>query len=623
MNHAHSSVVDRSRAAAVAILAVLVLASLLPVAIPASATATFGDDDGSVHEGAIEYIAAHQVTLGCNPPRNDLYCPDRAVTRGEMAAFIQRAFDLDSGTKNRFVDDDDSHFEAAINAMGKSDVTQGCNPPANDRFCPDASVTRGEMAAFLNRLLDLDGGEDRFTDDGSSVFEEDIDAVARVGITRGCNPPDYDEYCPDRTVTRAEMATFLKRSMEIRRTGTTTTTVPNDPAPGDPPPDDPQPGDPPPPPPPPPPSSGECLAGVPLPGPTNPQGDVVIEPGESIQAAVNSHGEGTVFIIAAGVHQNQTVSPKQMQQFIGEPGAILDGGGTTEYAFGGPGDDVLIEGLEIRDYDSNPGEGVIRSVDSSLDWTVRANEIHDNGGQGVKFVGGWSVIGNYLHHNEQYGIGGSGNGVLIEANEIAFNNPDGALSPYSGAGGTKFVNSDDLVIRGNCSHDNDGPGLWTDGHNVNALYEGNLVFDNTHAGIKHEVSCYATIQGNTAVGNGFGNPNWLAGAGILVLNSPGVTVTGNVAIDNADGIAGIQGDRDLVNGENCVLELRDLLVTGNTIEMTTGYTGIVTDDTSAVFDSWNNDFQNNVYVLTPSGGDFFKWDGDVLTLTEWKDIGLG
>jgi hypothetical protein len=30
----------------------------------------------------------------------------------------------------------------------------GCNPPVNDRFCPAQSVTRGQMAAFLNRALE-------------------------------------------------------------------------------------------------------------------------------------------------------------------------------------------------------------------------------------------------------------------------------------------------------------------------------------------------------------------------------------------------------------------------------------------------------------------------------------
>jgi parallel beta-helix repeat protein len=159
---------------------------------------------------------------------------------------------------------------------------------------------------------------------------------------------------------------------------------------------------------------------------------------------------------------------------------------------------------------------------------------------------------------------------------------------------------------------------------VNVVYEGNLAFDNTHAGIKHELSCAATIRNNTVIGNGFGNPNWLAGAGIVVLNSPNVTVTGNVVIGNADGIGGIQGDRDSVEHRNCTLQLKNLRVENNTIVMDEGYTGIVTNETGAVFDSWGNRFRNNDYELSPSNGEFFRWsNGSHLTLKEWKAAGQG
>jgi parallel beta-helix repeat protein len=619
--NAHTSLsISHTRPAGIALVIALLAALIIPVAQPAEAGPTFGDDNGIPHESAIEYMAAKGVTKGCNPPVNDRFCPDRPVTRGEMAAFLERAFELSSGSTDHFKDDDRSPFETAINAVAKAGVTKGCNPPANDRFCPNAKVTRGEMAAFINRILDLDKGGDFFGDDDGSVFEADINAIARVGISKGCNPPANDRFCERRNVTRAEMATFLHRTMEIERTGSTTTTTPatrgggggsggGDGGGGEAPP--------------PPPSSSQCV-GVPLKGPSNPKGDVTVQPGQSIQAAADRAGEGATIVIAKGVHKNQTVSPKHHQKFIGQPGAVLDGGGSTEYAFGGPGDDVLIEGLEIRNYDSELKAGVVRSVNSSLRWTVRANKIHNNGGQGLKFSSGWRIIGNHLHHNEQFGIAGTGNDILIEKNEISFNNHRGTVNPYSGAGGTKIVRSRDVVFRENCSHDNDGPGLWTDGHNVGVIYEGNLVYNNTHAGIKHEISCAATIRNNTAIGNGFGNPNWLAGAGIVVINSPNVVVTGNRLKGNADGIGGIQGERDGLKPENCQLELRDLLVEGNTIDMADGYTGIVTNQTGAVFTSWGNRFRNNDYELSPSNGEFFRWsNGSHLTLKEWKAAGQG
>jgi len=112
----------------------------------------FSDDNGHLFEGAIEAIAARRITQGCNPPANDRFCPDDFVTRGQMAAFLVRAHGLaDDGGGNLYIDDDDSVFELAIDRLGSAGITQGCNPPINDRFCPDSFVTRGQMAAFLSR----------------------------------------------------------------------------------------------------------------------------------------------------------------------------------------------------------------------------------------------------------------------------------------------------------------------------------------------------------------------------------------------------------------------------------------------------------------------------------------
>lgn len=176
---------------------------------------TFIDDDGSVFEEDIEWLAASGVTRGCNPPVNDRFCPDDPVTRGQMAAFLTRALGYtDTGGGDLFVDDDGSVFETDIDRLGTAGVTRGCNPPVNDRFCPDDAVTRGQMAAFLVRALGLaDGGVNPFLDDDGSVFEDDITRLAAAGITRGCNPPANDRFCPDDPVTRGQMAAFLRRAL--------------------------------------------------------------------------------------------------------------------------------------------------------------------------------------------------------------------------------------------------------------------------------------------------------------------------------------------------------------------------------------------------------------------------
>ncbi|MGF1666673.1 MAG: hypothetical protein ACFCVC_10430 [Acidimicrobiia bacterium] len=92
---------------------------------------------------------------------------------------------------SRFSDvDPDNIFKADIEWLADQGVTRGCNPPANDRFCPDESVTRGQMAAFLVRALGYSAaGSVDFVDDNSSVFESDIEKLATAGVTRAVTRP--------------------------------------------------------------------------------------------------------------------------------------------------------------------------------------------------------------------------------------------------------------------------------------------------------------------------------------------------------------------------------------------------------------------------------------------------
>jgi hypothetical protein len=163
----------------------------------------------------IAWLAKEGITKGCNPPSNTQYCPSGHVTRGQMAAFLVRALGLTKGGgTNRFTDDNGSVFETDINKIAKAGITQGCNPPSNTKFCPDSRVTRGQMAAFLVRALGLTkgGGTNRFTDDNGSVFETDINKIAKAGITKGCNPPSNTRFCPNSYVSRGQMAAFLRRA---------------------------------------------------------------------------------------------------------------------------------------------------------------------------------------------------------------------------------------------------------------------------------------------------------------------------------------------------------------------------------------------------------------------------
>ena len=70
-----------------------------------------------------------------------------------MAAFLVRALSLDSqNQQDRFTDDDDSIFEPQIETLYDYGITSGCTV---DKFCPDDPVTRGQMAAFLVRAINI------------------------------------------------------------------------------------------------------------------------------------------------------------------------------------------------------------------------------------------------------------------------------------------------------------------------------------------------------------------------------------------------------------------------------------------------------------------------------------
>lgn len=139
----------------------------------------------------------------------DDFRPEDLVTRGEMAAFLDRALGLGPASRDYFGDDEASIFEGEINRLAEARITLGANPPANDRFLPEHSVTRAEMASFLARALKLDGeAPDRFVDDEGSRHETEINRIAAEDITRGTSKTTFS---PNEPVTRGQMAAFLVR----------------------------------------------------------------------------------------------------------------------------------------------------------------------------------------------------------------------------------------------------------------------------------------------------------------------------------------------------------------------------------------------------------------------------
>ncbi len=173
---------------------------------------TFTDDDGNTHEGFIEAIAAAGITQGCDAS-GTLYCPDALVTRGQMASFLARALGLPPSNTDWFSDDDSSTHQDNINAIATAGITLGF---ADGTFRPDGFVSRAQMASFLARGVPnlAPAGQDFFTDDTGNTHEANINLMAENGITLGCDASGT-LYCPDAEVRRDQMASFIGRALDL------------------------------------------------------------------------------------------------------------------------------------------------------------------------------------------------------------------------------------------------------------------------------------------------------------------------------------------------------------------------------------------------------------------------
>ena len=110
--------------------------------------------------------------------------------------------------------DYDAWWAPFVERLFETGVTVGCRRDPL-QYCPDSSVTRAQMATFLKRAFDLEPAPVAgFTDVSGGSHAANIDALAAAGVTVGCNR-DPLRYCPTRSVTRAQMATFLARALGL------------------------------------------------------------------------------------------------------------------------------------------------------------------------------------------------------------------------------------------------------------------------------------------------------------------------------------------------------------------------------------------------------------------------
>lgn len=177
--------------------------------VPREAAATpggLGDIAGNPHRAAITTAWKRGLMRPCERGR---FCPRRAATRAEVAVVVARMITPDPATGSHF--DDVGTQADTINALAEAGVVAGCAPR---RFCPQRPVTRAQLAAMLVRALPglepVSGTRFRDLPDGY-VHTGAINALAAAGITQGC---DTRRFCPTAKVTRGQLASLVVRAQD-------------------------------------------------------------------------------------------------------------------------------------------------------------------------------------------------------------------------------------------------------------------------------------------------------------------------------------------------------------------------------------------------------------------------
>ena len=125
-----------------------------------------------------------------------------------MAAYLARALHLKATVKTKFRDVPSS-LKSYVRKVVAARIMTGCT---TTRFCPNATISRGRMAALLVKALHLTAtGKGKFKDVSKRhAYAKAIDRLATAGLAVTCAK---GRFCPDRKITRAETAAFLAKVM--------------------------------------------------------------------------------------------------------------------------------------------------------------------------------------------------------------------------------------------------------------------------------------------------------------------------------------------------------------------------------------------------------------------------
>ena len=211
----------------IALLAAIAIAASVFAHAPAAGgqTAPAQSQDAGVHQPSIdalmefEFFFGVDVFSGTGCTDSDELCPNEDLPRWEAAVWLVRILDRadpPAADSSRFADvDPGAWWSPHAERLAELGIIEGCETDPLS-FCPDDPIDRGQTAAVLARAFNLDRAvRAGFADvPADHVFADDIDRLAAARITAGCDRNPV-RYCPQRHVTRGEMATFLARAIGL------------------------------------------------------------------------------------------------------------------------------------------------------------------------------------------------------------------------------------------------------------------------------------------------------------------------------------------------------------------------------------------------------------------------
>jgi hypothetical protein len=194
------------------------------VSVLGSGFSCVNDYSTSVHAESMRWAMANGIIPACGL---DLFCPGVHVTRSQVARWVDRLLVLPRTATNAFTDDAGHRDEGAINRMAAAGFAIPCG---TNRYCPDARITRADLAGTLARAFGFPStSNDYFTDDASHPRQADINRARAAGVMYACQ--GETTFCPYGAVTRASFAAYLHRSFLFGDAATAS--LPLDAAPAD------------------------------------------------------------------------------------------------------------------------------------------------------------------------------------------------------------------------------------------------------------------------------------------------------------------------------------------------------------------------------------------------------